>query len=242
MENRDVKELKRVPLTYEEFEKALNDFDLLLGLTEEYEKSTMNRKVFASVINSKIKELKDFSHHLEMDLMSYGNEYARKGYYITDYNKLFNILLRIANKDEDKFEVKTFKNDKSIYERVDVLGNKEVLNSIDLDSLYKMHKLCDGIDKIVDGDSSVIVVSDHYREHEYKPFDRNDDDLDKFDLLVEREPVGIITCFLKDDELKDAVYKYLSYARDNGADIKGIDEDYLYNIINKEDKIKRLVK
>ena len=51
-----------------------------------------------------------------------------------------------------------------------------------------------------------------------------------------------MTCYLHESPLKDAVYKYLTFARDNGSDIKGIEEDYLYDVINKNGKARTLSK
>ena len=235
--------LKRERLELKDFEKGLTLFKEILELEEEYEKSTLNRLEFSRYIKRKINELSNFSHHLEMDMQSMNNDYSKMGYYISDYKKLLNILVRLANKDEEKYAVKELHNSvDSNYGDVTLLGSKNVIENSDCLNSFEEDDLSSWVNRMIDDKESLIVVSDHYMEFNYKPYNMNEREVDSFNLLIDREPVGSLTCYLFDGDLKDAVYSYLRFARDNGADIKGIDDDVLYKIILSNEKSRKLVK
>ena len=71
-----------------------------------------------------IDELNEFSHHLETDLQALKFDFMRKGYYISDYDTLLNVLLRVANQEEEKYAIKYFSKE-DFHGDVELLGEKE---------------------------------------------------------------------------------------------------------------------
>ena len=78
---------------------------------------------------------------------------------------------------------------------------------------------------------SLIVVTDSYYENNVKPWSYIYNKFQKIDIGVSNL-FSNISCYLYDDELKTAVKKFINFIKDNGADIKGIDEEQLFNVIN----------
>ena len=48
--------------------------------------------------------------------------------------------------------------------------------------------------------------------------------------------------YLFDDELKTATEKLMKFITENGADIKGLNEDKLFEVINKQSKTEGFIK
>lgn len=162
--------------------------------------------------------------------------------YVNDRPMAMRILLNLANKNTNKYIMKKFittdfvsleemhgyRENNCIGGNVWVIGKKDVLEQIDNQEYYFGSSLANIMKKMLeDFQQSLIIFTDYYYEENVKPRY-----YDSENIKIKTNETAAISCFLFDDELKQAVYKFQKFINQNGADIKGIDEYILFQLID----------
>ena len=218
-------------------------------LDEQYKVSLTGRKQILSEIKKRI-ELMRKNDIKDPNLRQLENHYSYRDYYISDYKLVMNILLRLANNLSDKYEIKEVcgtdfvdiggNEIRQIYGKTLVITEQEVLNQIE-DKLYKDNEFSKLSERIINDGHSMIIVTYNYFDGRMKPRLSNLKDINKINIK-NGGLVGDISCYLHNDELYQAVSKFMQYIELNGPDFTNIDEDTLYELIinsEVEEKVKR---
>ena len=169
---------------------------------------------------------------------------------ISDYVKAINMLLIMANKNEEKYILKKFtasqigsletsngdRENGMFKGEIWVIGEKEVLDKIDNTNPYYGAQFGLLTTKIVENNHSLVVITDYYYETNVMPYSINTKAKEivfNVDGLVSN-----LCCYTFDDELGMAVDRLSDYIEIYGGDIDNIDINDLISRI----KDKRLIK
>ena len=231
-------------------EKVDELYERVKALKEEYLKATTGRRQILKEMLETIKELRKCTKKYKNELDQIEMCYKLRNYYISDYRLVMNVILKLANKKEEKYGMKEitstdfvrFNNDKvkQVYGKSLVITDKEVLDNIDETKYFYYDEFSALASRIINSGNSMIIVTPNYFESNVKPKDYLAKAL-RYDLK-HGGFMGDISCFLQGDELKKIIWKIMDYINLNGPDFQDIDEDTLCNLITENSKQKRLCK
>ena len=222
-------------------------------LEQKYNESILERRDIALELKNLLDELRLFSNIFDKKANELFHKYdylsCKENKRINDTELAIRLILRLANTGDKeyiskKFYSKSFISPESIHGDRDYcisndstlfIGEKNVLDKIDNHKIYYDNKLgCIAHDLIKDG-HSLIIATNSYFESNIRPgtglkFFEN---IDVSESTIKGDPN--IWCYLFDDELKIAVEKFMLFIDEVTSDINGIDEDVLFDLINKKD-------
>lgn len=218
----------------------------LQKMKKEFQQASVGRKEIADRIIEQSEKLKKVLDIFGI-LVGWDNNKYRYQDSITDIGMALRVVLRIANGEEEKYVLKKFyTTDFTFQETVHgdrehgiangviyVLSEKEVLESIDDKKKYFGSEFGAVTYKIVKDGHPMIIYTDHYYDSNVKP-GRWLDGIKSFDFRIEGQ-FNDGTCYMVDSDLTRAALKFKSFIDKNGADIKGIPEEELFNLVNSED-------
>lgn len=233
----------------EDIRELANYYEEIEKLKELYNSSTVGRKLIAEEIREKLIPIQTFTYYLKNRMEGLDSDYEYAPGKISDFDMAMRLLLRLANLDSEKYILKRFgaegmasfevrhgdREHAQIGGNIWVIGKKSVLDKIDNRTSYygsEFGKISDGI---VKRGHSLIVATDHYFDTNVKPFGLYGEKLKEIEI---RGTLVTISCYLYEDELGNAVDKFMAFINQNGADIKGIDEDELFNLMAYPDNVK----
>ena len=235
-------------MTNNELQKELSE---IRKLHQEYQNTVTGRKQIIKEIKKKINFIKSKTTIFNSELKELEDYYEYRDTYVNDYELVMNLILRLANKYEDNYEMKEvytvdFINDgtttKKISGKALVIGSKEILVDYIDQRNYYYDELSALSTRMINKGNSMVIVANNALSSNVKPHLK---DLKKISLIDIKNSgiMGNISCFLHDDNLKKGVFKLVKYINANGPDFKGIDEEELFNaIVNFENNEKILVK
>ena len=223
--------------------------DEIKTLDEQYKNSITGRKEIIIRIKELIKLFRSkYDNNSFINEME--NKYSYRDYYINDYKMVMNLLLKLANNNEDIYGIKeivatdfvTVNNEtKQLYGKTLIITNRDVLDTLNSD-LYYYDEFSEVAKEIINKGYSMIIVTYNYFDGKVKP---NINSLKNVNTINIKNGglVGNITCYLHDDSLKTGVESLIDYIDINGPDFENIDEELLYNEIinnfNNRENIKR---
>ena len=225
-------------------------YQRILELRDEYTNAKTGRKEIFQKMLEMINSYRKCSKKHKNDLHQLEMCYKLRNSYISDYQLLMDVILKLANKKEEVYGMKEiiasdfvrFNEDslKQVYGRAKVIALNEVLNTIDETKYFYYDDFSKLASKILNDGNSLVIVAPNFFEGNVKPKDllgrilRSDFKNGGF--------MGNISCFLQGDELREAVMKVRDYIDINGPDFENIDEDTLCDLILENSKQKRLTK
>lgn len=238
-------EINKYKITAEDIQKFSICYQEILTLVGNYANATSGRKEIAEDIRNRLEFVNKFLYNLTGDIKKLSSEFEYVERFISDYKLAMRLILRLANVDRNNFILKKFFYTNSFpFERrydgrepeltcdnVWIIGAKKVLDNIDEEKMYLGSELASITNNILKQGHSLIVVTDSYYENNVKPWSYDCNKFQKINIGVSNL-FSSISCYLCDDELKIAVNKFMTFIKENGADIKGIDEEQLFNVIN----------
>lgn len=218
----------------------------LQQMKKEFAKASTGRKEIAERIMEQTKQLKNVLYIFDLLVGTDNNKYRFQDY-ITDIDLAMRVLLRVANSKEDIYTLKKFyATDFTFQETVhgdrehgvakgtiNVVAEKKILDGIDDKRSYFGSEFGALSYRIVKEGHPMIIYSDHYYDSNVKP-GRWITGMETFDFRIHGD-YNDGTCYLVDSELRNAALKLKSFLDKNGADIKGIPEEELFNLVNSED-------
>ena len=247
-------EPKMRKLSIEDTWEIINGYQELQNLVKEYHLLSLNRKQKSEEIHKKACLLKSLNGILEGEISTIANDY-RYTDFITDYDLALKTIISLANVENEEFGIKRFfANDFASFEiqhgdreygevngNIWFIANNKLLDMIDNNKPYfgsSFSKVCN---EILNKHYSLIVFTDHYFENNVKPSIYNRS-IECYSFRV-KGMFSDISCYLYDDNLRDAVRMFAQFINENGADIKGINDDILFdNIIKKQRQSKVKIK
>ena len=223
-------EFGEIPFTTEDFEKLALGYTEIQNLIADYA-SSYSRKQLAEKINEKIA---DYQHVLELikqNLMGMtfdGEDIERD---VTDPLLAMRLLVRLANIGCDKYELKVFQakeyNDmkRNSPSNIWVIGEKEVLDKLSSQPFYGSDFSKVATQLACAGHPLIIATDHHYRTNVIPHSYYNN-------RICTSEPVSDISYFICGNaQVKKAITAFKNWTSENGADIKGLDEDTLFELM-----------
>ena len=229
----------------------VKEFMEIKNLKDEYKKDSVNRKELGKEILNRIQKIKPIMDFFTRDLNRDANKYVYPDY-ISDCSKAMELLLVLANTEEDKYAMKKFyveqmgalnvRGDKMHQGEIRVIGEKDVLDAIDNSISYDGTSFGLLATNLVKKHHSLVAITNLHYETNVLPC--------WYDLKAKRKKFRVnglfskLYCYTYDDELGKAVDILDDYIETYGGDIDNIDiEDLLYRIEgNKSLKIKKKLK
>lgn len=227
-------------------------FDEIRELHHQYQNAIEGRKEIAKEIKEKIKIIKSKTMMFNSELHELQDYYEFRDYYVSDYEEVMRLILRLANREEDNYEMKeiysvdfihTENNEdvRRICGRTLVIGDSEAIKEVKDQKEYYYDEIKELSTRIINKGNSMVMVTYNALESNVKP---RIDKLHRINIVDIKNGgiIGNISCYLHDDNLKKAVKMITRYIYINGPDFRNIDEDTLYELIvkcNNKAKIKQ---
>ena len=225
-----------------ELSAFVKEFILINKLKDKYNNGECNRKDLGNEILIKVKDLKRLMDIFGVCLSKDNTDYEYPEY-ISDYNKVFELLLALSNEEKSEYAFKKFSaNQLGSYEtrhgdreslvidgEILVIGRHDILNCIDNSKPYYGAEFGKLITKIVnEGNSIVITTNYRYTNNVMPHFYETKGNHHQFNVA------GLISdlcCFTFEDRLGSAVKKLNDYIDIYGGNIENISIDTIISRI-----------
>lgn len=230
-------------ITSEDMQQFASILENIRQLIDSYNNS-YNRKQIAAEIVEKIGPTKTFIWLLDNELKGIKNNFECSSNSVSDYEAALRLILRLANEQKKKYSLKAFTISDYVSQEIK-FGDREVAESSGTawviaedtvigaiaDKTYYGCELYNKLNNITSAGYPLVVVTNHYYysnviPHFYSSL------LEKFTIKLAGVH-GDLVCFLKDGALMDAVSKFRAWITQNGGDIKGLNEDRLFELMRK---------
>ncbi len=209
----------------------------LKDLDNDYLNDFQNRKKIIENIRQYITfirgETKIFNYELE-ELESF---YAYRDYYLDDYLKAMQLILMLANQDNDEYKlIEVYACDtvelngetKNLYGRTRIILPKEACQFFNR-KIYNGNEISEICTSIIKLGYSIVITSYHYFNGKVKP--KVESGITHIEI-PHGGMIGNVSCYLHDDKLLNAVIQLNNQIDEYGPDFYNVDVETLYNIIN----------
>ena len=226
-------------------EKLLREINLL---NKKYSLVVEGRKDIVDEIRQKIKEVKKITDFYNVQLDKIEKFYSYRDYYINDYKFVMNLLLRLANNNDNYYSMKEitvtdyFNIDgklRQFYGKVLFITDNYFMKMFSK-PLYYYDEFRKIATDAIDYGKSMIIVTNNYFEPNVKPMN-SQMRCNSIVNIRNSGVIGDITCYLNDFDLKREINKFINYVKKNGPDFSNIEEDTLFELINNVNKNKKMV-
>lgn len=233
----DLKTINEISITTTDIMDFANSYEKLKKLLDSYS-SSYSRKQAANEIREKIAPIQTFLWIVKNKLLELDKMFEYLPHFVNDYEMAMNLLLRLANNGSNKYVLKKFHSSDCISfesEQSDIRdGNIWIISQNDIiknipKKNYFSYEFGIITTELVKAGFPIIILTDHH-------FPINIlssaycGRLERFSIKVSGF-FSDITCFVYDDELMLAVTKFRAWLAQNGGDIKGLNEDILFDLI-----------
>ena len=224
------------------------DYLKILGeineLHAKYPTVALGRKEIIKDIKKKINEIKMITPVFNAELDELERYYSLRENYISDYNLVMSLLLRLLNNKEEQYLIKevtttgyyntTGSEVNKLFAKITFIVDADLVDKID-DHLYYFDEFEKVAKQIIDNGHSMIIVTNNLFENTVKP-KKIDVSCDSVYDIGNNGLKGNITCYVNDNNFKNAIDKLINYIEINGPDFSNIDEDLLFELINNSSK------
>ena len=217
-----------------------------------YKETIQGRRNIINEIMKKIGEIRSMTPICNAELADLENYYKYRNFYFSDYRMTMNLLLRLANVNEDNYtmkEVTTTGYDNTtgsevnrFCSRILFITEKSLADKIENRTYYFDEFKRKATEAINKGYSMIIITSSWF-ENTVKPkFDEVK--CDKAFDITNSNLMGNISCYVNNNDFEEAISKLTEYVKVNGPDFSDIDEDVLFDLMNsiKISNEKKIVK
>jgi hypothetical protein len=230
-----------------ELNEFIKEFKQINELKKMYKEGIGNRRELGEEILERAEDLKKLMYIFERSLFR-DKEVYEYPFYISDFNKVLELLLALANKEKNEYtlkvfqssEIRTFEITKKYCKSIElagdiwVIGKKDVLSSMDNTEPYYGAKFGNIMTKLVeDGNSIVMITNNSYANNVIPHHNFNCSNYKQFNVT------GLISdlyCYTFDDELNDAVNQLSNYINTYGGNIDNISLDIILTRIEDQEK------
>lgn len=225
-------------------------YQRILEIRDDYALAKTGRKQIFLEMLKNIEAYRQVSKKHKNDLYQLEMSYKLRNYFISDYQLVMDVILKLANKEEALYGMKEIKTSdfvkynedqvRQVYGKAKVIADNEVLDTIDESKCFYYDEFSHMASNILKNGYSLVIVAPNFFEGNVKPKGR----LDKVSRkdLKNGGFMGDISCYLQGDALTEAVMQVMYYIDINGPDFQDIDEDTLCNLILENSKEKKLTK
>lgn len=244
IKEQNFEEIKKSEITADDIREFAIYYQEILDLKDNYASVAIGRKEIANEIREKLSPLNTFLYYLTNRNKSLVAEFEYAEQSISDYEIAMRLLLRLANENGDDFTLKRFittsfasfetqhgdREHEQVGGNVWVIGEKIVLDKVGEKEHYFGGDFGKVANDILQKGHSLVIMTDHYYENNVKPCTYDSNEIQRTNISVYGMSSDI-SCYLYDDNLRNAVNKFMAFINQNGADIKGIDENQLFDIM-----------
>ncbi len=236
-------EIKKSEITTADIYEFAMYYQEVLDLKDSYVNAAIGRNAIANEIREKLIPMEAFLSFLTSNSKAIDARFESAAHFISDYGMAMRLLVRLANENGDNFVLKKFsvtglasferqhgdRAHEQIGGNIWVIGEKCVLAEVDAEKDYFGSEFGKVADRLVQNGHSLVILTDHCYVNNVMPW--------HYPSEVQRTAVKVdgmfsdISCYLYDDDLRGAVNKFMTFINQNGADIKGIDEEQLFEIM-----------
>lgn len=239
--------IKKSKITADDVREFAMYYQEILDLKDKYASVAIGRKEIAKEIREKLSPLNTFLHYLINRNEGLDTEFEYAEQYISDYEMAIRLLLRLANENGDNFTLKRFvatsfasfetqhgdREHVQVGGNVWVIGEKIILDKVDEKEHYFGSDFGKIANSILQNGHSLVIMTDHIYENNVQPWTYDSNEIQRTNISV-HGMLSDISCYLYNDNLRNAVNKFMAFINQNGADIKGIDENQLFDIMKTE--------
>lgn len=221
----------------EDFREILGEIRLL---HKKYHNTIEGRKEIIKEIREKINQVRKITSFCNPELDELERYYSYRDYYISDYELVMSLLLRLANFEEEIYAMRevtatgyynTGTSNSRLYSKILFITEK---NSIDkFNNFYLGDEFAKSVTKYINKGHSMILITTNLFENNVKP-KTSELMCDKIFDIRNGGLKGNITCYVNSLSLQKALYKFIKYVEKNGPDFSGISEDTLFELMTKE--------
>lgn len=241
---KNFEEIKKSEITADDIREFAMYYQEILDLKDNYASVATGRKEIANEIREKLSPLNTFLCYLTNRNKGLDTEFEYAEHYISDYKMAMRLLLRLANENGDNFTLKRFvatsfasfetqhgdREHEQVGGNVWVIGKKIILDKVDEKEHYFGSDFSKVANDILQKGHSLVIMTDHCYENNVKPWTYDSNEIQRTNISVSGM-LSDISCYLYDDNLRNAVNKFMVFIKQNGADITGIDENQLFDIM-----------
>ena len=230
-----------------ELNEFIKEFKLINELKEMYKEGIGNRRELGEEILERAEDLKKLMYIFERSLFR-DKEVYEYPYNISDYSKVLELLLVLANKENNEYTLKVFQSNnirsfeinhgyresEELEGDIWVIGKRDVLSNIDNTEPYYGAKFGNIMTKVVeDGNSIVMITNNSYANNVIPHHNFNCSNYNQFNVS------GLISdlyCYTFDDDLNNAVNQLSNYINTYGGDMDNISLDIILTRIEEQEK------
>ena len=231
-----------------DYREILNEIN---ELHAKYPKTVLGRKEIIKEIKNKINEIRKITSVCNPELDELERYYGYREYYVSDYNVVMSLLLRLLNCEEESFSLKELTTTgyyntagseaNKLFSKITFITQTSLCEKID-DHLYYFDEFKELASKYINNGYSMIIITSNLFEPSVKP-KQSAVNCDNIYNIRNSGLKGNITCYCNGTIVKEALDKLINFINDNGPDFSNIDEDTLFEIINdSKNKQKKIVK
>lgn len=230
-------------------DEVKNLVNKLKELDTRYINETQNRLEIIFEIRNIINILYKLAPVLKYDLVKLEIFYAYRDKFIDNYDKVMDLILNLANKDENNYSMKKVyatkivdPNDKDAtwYGKTLIILDKRVATILDKYK-YQCEELGRLIKSIIEYGCSIVMITQNFCDGQVRPKESLFDDIE-YKRIRNGGLAGDIACFLYDGKLKEAVDILIEYINNYGPDFTNINLDDLTNMVLDYSKNKKISK
>lgn len=237
----DLEKMRVTPEDAPELATALLGY---YALRQKHDKSVTGRVESAKTLKEDASAIVAFMHiltnNLQSDIRGYDNELNEQYPIVTDFNLAMNVILRLANSKGEKYTKKEFSTwHNSLGEELRttiIIGDKSVLENEE-STMLPISYLGKLTSELVSTRNSLIITTQNSVDNCVIPSRNDTPEVVEYTINCSSPqdwPNSLLSCFLFEDELRNATEKFLRFIKKNGPDIKGMNEDELFKTINEE--------
>lgn len=234
-------EIKIQEITENDIQNFADYYNSILILKNVYDNSIWNRKQIAQEIRNRLMVVKTFLHCLDEYDNNFDNEFSHLDNVVNDPKLALRLIIRLASIKNNMLVMRHFvtsdllsfeeegmiSNYDYIGGNIYIIGNKEVLNANFNKEYYYTDDMSDITTNILNNNKDLIIYADRYFNDNIKPNNRNVEEININTGMISQG----ISCYVFNDDLKDVINKFEQFIEENGADIKEIDEDKLFEYL-----------
>ena len=157
------------------------------------------------------------------------------------------LILNLANKADNRYELKTIYAEKSLNSNTDslycktlIITDNRITPSIDK-QIYKCNEIYSIIKAFIESQYSIVVITQNVCNGDVKPKESLFNNI-TYRHIKNSGLAGDISCYLYDDELKIAIDKLIEYIKEYGADFTNIELDKLTELVSNYNNHKAYIK
>ena len=212
----------------EELNVFVKEYLSIQELKDKYKVGECNRKEVGQEILKRMESLTRLMHFFENSLLRGKDDYYKYPDPIRDYEKVFELLLRLSNKEKEEYRLYDIYR---IFDKLHVIAKTDAFKGIDLRDDEVVYGAL--FSKVISAGYSMVLLGGYG----YRPYSVPTK-VKVHEFSVRHCLIGDFYAYTYDDALGDAVNKLSKYIEKYGGNVENISLETLLSRIEELDQIK----